>query len=78
MISKFKALPKGVQRAIIVGSFTIPYICGMIGYSLLFSNQLVEIVFLGGLIAGLIVYTPIYWALVFAGIWIYEGFKSEK
>jgi hypothetical protein len=67
MISKFKALPKGVQRAIIVASLTLPYIVGYV---------------LGGerewFPFGLIIVTPIYWVLTFAGIWIYEGFKEDK
>jgi len=67
MISKFKALPKGVQRAIIVASLIIPYIAGYI---------------MGGkrewFLVGLIICTPIYWVLTFAGVWIYEGFKMDK
>jgi hypothetical protein len=69
MISKFKALPKGVQRAIIVASLILPYIAGYI-----MDDTHKQEWFL----IGLIICTPVYWVLTFAGIWIYEGFKTDK
>ncbi|MBB6003677.1 hypothetical protein [Arcicella rosea] len=67
MIPRFKALLKGVQRAIIVASLILPYIAGYI---------------MGGeeewFLVGLIICTPVYWVLTFAGIWIYEGFKTDR
>jgi fucose permease len=66
MISKFKALPKGVQRAIIVASLIVPFIAGRI---------MDKYDWVG---VGLVICTPIYWVLIFAGIWIYEGFKTDK
>ena len=66
MISKFTALPKGVQRTIIVASFILPFIAGYIMHKY------------DWFLNGLIIFTPVYWILIFAGIWVYEGFKADK
>lgn len=74
MTSKFKALAKGVQRAIIAGTLVgASIIGGVIGalneYTLSRDEFFGYSIFLG---------IPIYWACVFVGLWIYEGFKTDK
>lgn len=74
MKNPLKVLSTGYRRLIIVCSFIIP---------LLFSYRLTRIIFgkhfiFSEYLTSILMIVVLYWILVFAGIWIYKGFKSEK
>ena len=72
ILSAFKELPKGIYRLILVGSFLLPLILGIV----LETNDSWSHgrVFLETFILGFI----IYWILARIGIWIYQGFKEDS
>ncbi len=66
LIVRYKQLPKGIKRLIIVGSIVIPTIIGCIAEG--FDDSLWEMA---------IMLFPIYWFCVFMGLWIYDGFLDK-
>lgn len=65
---QYREFGKGVKRSIIIGGFILPLIAGGIvtdcnGDWIQFSA---------------VICYPIYWSLVFAGVWIYMGFKEDR
>lgn len=67
LINNFKELPKGYKRLLVFGSIIVPILSASI-----FCEYEEE--WLGYLAISIIG----YWILIFFGIWIYEGFKSDK
>lgn len=72
LTSAFKEMPKGIYRLILVGSFLIPLIVGIV---LEMNDSWSDgEVFLATFIFGFL----IYWILARIGIWIYQGFKEDS
>lgn len=71
LIKKFKAIPSGYKRLIIVGSIILPLIIALISYYFfLIDNHGIAVMrkyFSYGFM--------IYWVLTFIAIWVYDGFK---
>lgn len=74
MIGRFKSLTLGVQRALLAGTIPGAMIAGGIVGSLNEYRFDGEDFFVYSIFAGI----PIYWAIVFIGLWIYEGFKRNS
>jgi hypothetical protein len=68
MISTFKSLETGNKRAIIVAGVILPLIAG--GIMTEFDDEWIPVT--------IIICLPVYWILVFAGLWIYDGFGSNE
>lgn len=73
LIQNFKNLKEGVRRSLLVGMVPGAFILGSIVGNLVEYMMHVEDYFGYSIFAGL----PIYWILVFTGIWIYEGFQKK-
>ncbi len=73
MIEKFKQLPTGTKRLIIIGCIPGALILGAITGSLIERRLYDETFWLYSIFLGL----PLYWASVLAGVWINEGFKEK-
>jgi len=74
MIKYFKSLNTGIKRSIIIGTFFGASIIGALfelGSSSYFDNFafVIESIFIG---------IPVYWLIVFAGLWIYQGFEQNR
>lgn len=75
MFKKFKELKTGVKRALIAGTLVgAPLIGYLVGYFLEYNHNVDGEEFWGYTI---FLGIPIYWVLVFIGIWVYEGFKER-
>lgn len=73
MIKYFKSLNSGIKRSLIIGTFIGASIIGALfelGSSSYFDefHFVIESIFIG---------IPIYWIIVFAGLWIYQGFEKK-
>jgi hypothetical protein len=73
MIKVFKNLPKGIQRSIIVGGVIFTLILGAI-FNLSDRGRITD----DYLLYVFIIALPTTVVLLFAGLWIYTGFKDDK
>jgi len=71
-ITRFKNLNKGFSRLIIVGSLIIPIPISLLSDWKLYSNMWFA------LLLYFVSTILLYWLIIFAGLWIYDGFKIEK
>ncbi len=74
MIKYFKSINPGIKRLIIIGTFIGASLIGALfelGSSSHFDNFdfVIETIYIG---------IPVYWAIVFSGLWIYQGFEQNK
>lgn len=72
-MNRFRNLSLGVRRAILAGTIPGAMIAGSVVGSLNEYRFDGEDFFAYSIFAGI----PIYWAIVFIGLWIYEGFKGN-
>lgn len=73
MIKYFKSLNSGIKRSLIIGTFLGASIIGVL-FALDDSYFYWEDFFISSVVIGI----PVYWVIVFAGLWVYQGFKKNQ
>ena len=67
----FKDLSKGIQRSIIVVCITLPFVTGFNSANHYYFDW-------GNFIVGFILTAIVELSVLYAGLWIYEGFKNKS
>jgi hypothetical protein len=73
MMKRFRSLTLGVRRSLMIGTIPGSMLVGGILGSLSEPRLDGDDFLLYSLFWGI----PIYWVIVFIGLWIYEGFKTS-